>query len=81
MKDELSLDELDAALAGTATWGDQLADLFAAPDDLAARTAERVRVALLTRSVVAAGTDLIGIGWHTLRLLVSDDPRAEQDTT
>jgi len=81
MNDESSLDELDLALAATVTWGAQLANVLAAPDDLATRTAEKVRVALLTRSVVAAGTDLIGVGWHTLRLLLSDDPRTGQDRT
>lgn len=71
----LSPEALDEALAATdARWGADLAILLAAPDDLTARCAEDVRAALLTRSVVATGTDLLSVGWQTIRLLLSSDP-------
>ena len=71
----LSPEALDEALAATdARWGADLAILLAAPEDLTARCAEDVRAALLTRSVVATGTDLLSVGWQTIRLLLSSDP-------
>ena len=75
----LSPEALDDALAATDTrWGADLAILLAAPEDLTTRCAEDVRAALLTRSVVATSTDLLSVGWQTIRLLLSSDPRGTE---
>lgn len=72
--DRLHDEQLDAALAtAEAEWADELggslAELLAPPEGLAQRTTLGVRDALLVRSALATGLDLLGLGWHTLRYL------------
>jgi hypothetical protein len=81
--DALSADALDRALAaGDRRWSEQLAAILAPPTDLAERCTEEVRAALLAKSVASTGADLLAVGWHTCRLLLSPDapaPRRSPD--
>ncbi len=73
--DALSAEALDDALAATERrWGADLAAILRVPDDLTDRCAEEVRTALLARSVLSTGTDLLSVGWRTVRLLLAADP-------
>ena len=78
----LTDEALDRALEQTDhLWSASLADLLSAPADLAERTAEEVRQALLDRSTVVAAGDLLSVGWNTLRILFADTERdTERDT-
>ena len=78
-------ESIDAALAEAEascrpTLWPSLDQLLLVPDDLAARTTEGVSSALLTRSVLAASVDLLGIGWFTIRHLVGseDSPTSKE---
>ena len=51
-----------------------LTDLLTIPDRLNERTNDEVRSALLDRSTVAAAADLLSVGWHTVRLIFSNEP-------
>ncbi len=78
LESELSDENLDAELALSQAdmerhLGGTLAELFSAPHDLTSRTTAEVRDALLTRSTLAAGVDLLTLGWHTLRFLSGAD--------
>ncbi len=84
--DELEEGVLDAELdASEQTFRDQfgteLAELVEAPAGLASRTAVGVGDALLTRSTLAAALDVLGTGWHTLRLLVGEPDRTSTKET
>jgi len=73
--DALSAEALDDALAESdRRWGADLSAILRVPEDLTDRCAEEVRGALLARSVVATGTDLLSVGWRTVRLLLASDP-------
>lgn len=79
--DRGTVHELDDALTATDhLWGDRLALILEAPIDLAQRTKEDVREALLTRSVMAAGGDLLSLGWNTMRLIFGDPTPDRNDS-
>ncbi len=80
--DRGTIHELDDALTATDDlWGDRLALILEAPVDLAERTKEDVREALLTRSVMAAGGDLLSLGWNTMRVIFGDPAPDRRDSS
>jgi len=69
--------ELEAELeACDQLYRDALADLFRVPSGLLDRTRTEVGEALLGRSTLLAGIDLLGTGWRTARLLFGPPPGA-----
>lgn len=67
--------ELEAELdAGDQIYRDALASLFRVPADLRDRTHIEVEQALLSRSTLLAGVDLLGTGWRTLRFMFGPTP-------
>ena len=70
--DERDLDaelDLDEELLG-----DRLRELLAPEEDLGRQTTHQVDQTLRARSVMATGMDLLGLGWLTMRELLTDEP-------
>ncbi len=73
--------ELEAELdAGDQIYRDALASLFRVPADLRDRTRVEVEQALLSRSTLLAGVDLVGTGWRTLRFMFGPTPGNDPTT-
>ncbi|MGB3411374.1 MAG: hypothetical protein WBA45_09245 [Microthrixaceae bacterium] len=64
------LAELDEAW----TLGPQLAQLFASSDQLDRDVSNQVDRRLRARSAMGDVTDLLGLGWSTMRILLIEDP-------
>lgn len=78
--DDRFAEGLDAELAESdAQFGwelrGMLAEVLVVPEGLTSRMAADVGAALLTRSTLAIGVDLLGLGWHTLRYLTGSTER------
>jgi len=68
-------DDLDVELAATDPGlASSLAQLLAAPADLERRTQTQVTDSLLQRSFLGTASDVLTVGWRTIRFLVSDPP-------
>lgn len=66
---------VDEELAATeGRWSEDLRQLLTPGAGMERRTADSVDRTLRGRSVGATALDLLGVGWHTLRLLAGDDP-------
>lgn len=81
---DVALDEtdLDAELAATELLlGDSLAQLLAPPADLETRTRRDAASTLMGRSLLGVGTDLLTVGWQTLRFLTTDPTPDPADDT
>ena len=75
MNDALPPDELDAELAETDdVLAQSLAQLLRSPADLETRTQSRVTSSLMNRSLLGTGSDLLTVGWQTVRFLLGSDP-------
>ncbi|MGB6057236.1 MAG: hypothetical protein WBF71_03160 [Microthrixaceae bacterium] len=70
VENDEDLAELDEAW----TLGPQLTQLFASSDQLDRDVSNQVDRRLRARSAMADVTDLLGLGWSTLRILLIDDP-------
>jgi len=67
--------QLDAELAGDeGLLGHRLRELLAPEDDLFSQTTHQVDRTLRARSALAVGMDLLGLGWLTMRELLTDEP-------
>lgn len=64
-------DELDAH---EGLLGAHLRELLAPEVDLGRQTTHHVDRTLRARSVLATGLDLLGVGWLTMRELLTDEP-------
>ena len=64
--------DIDADLEATdVLLHDSLAQLFRPPADLETRTQRHVATSLMSRSFLGTASDLLTVGFHTLRLLLS----------
>jgi hypothetical protein len=68
------LDGLDDDLAD-GHLGEHLRALLAPDQDLERHTTHHVDRTLRGRSVLGTGLDLLGLGWLTMRELLTDEPR------
>ena len=67
--------DLDAELDGDeGLLGHRLRELLAPEADLGRQTTHQVDQTLRARSVMATGMDLLGLGWLTMRELLTDEP-------
>jgi hypothetical protein len=75
---EMDEAELDRALADddAAALGIHLRSLLDPDTELTSRTANDVGRALRSRNTTAAALDLLGVGWWTVRALLTDDTRS-----
>lgn len=68
--------DVDRALAATGDdWSADLRALLAPGAGIGRRTVDSVDRTLRGRSAGGMALDLLGTGWHTLRLLLSDEPQ------
>lgn len=82
MTDPSPNDDLDAELAETDDLLSQsLAQLLRSPADLESRTQSRVTSSLMHRSLLGTGSDLLTVGWQTVRFLFGPDADTTNDTT
>jgi len=73
--EQLDEEALDALLADQdAALGSSLRALLEPPEDIGQRTTQVVNRALQGRSALSIGMDLFGLGFWTLRTILSDDP-------
>ena len=69
-----AMDETDDDLAD-GHLGEHLRALLAPDQDLERHTTHHVDRTLRGRSVLGTGLDLLGLGWLTMRELLTDEPR------
>ncbi|MFN8051195.1 MAG: hypothetical protein U0Q22_07170 [Acidimicrobiales bacterium] len=71
--------ELEAELAATdAGLQESLAQLLRSPADLETRTRHQVSSSLISRSLLGTCSELLTVGWETMRFLVTE-PTEEQE--
>ena len=67
------IDDLDDE-PGSGLLGAHLRELLAPGADLGRQTTHHVDRTLRARSALSTGLDLFGLGWHTIRTVLTDEP-------